>query len=302
MVDGRDDGHKGRTSTKYAAKKAATERIALARAAEQKAARRRNVMVAGGSTLAVVVVIGLIVGIGLATKKSTGSGNPVNAASSTVTAGLASAAALTSQTPDLTLVKGPPARLTGAPLTSGGKPEILYVGAEYCPYCAVTRWPLTVALSRFGTFSNLKTTLSSATDAAGPNTPTLSYYGATYSSPYFDLVTREQEDGVGKPLETLSGAEASLFANYGKNSYPFVDFGGTWMQHVASGDPLVLAGLTPDQVAKDIADPTTKPGAMTMAGSDTFTAIICGVDGGKPANVCTSIGVVAATAALSAIK
>jgi hypothetical protein len=80
MVDGRDDGHKGRTSTKYAAKKAATQRIALARAAEQKAARRRNVMVAGGSTLAVVVVISLIVGIGLATKKSTGSGNPVNAA------------------------------------------------------------------------------------------------------------------------------------------------------------------------------------------------------------------------------
>jgi hypothetical protein len=302
MVDGRDDGHKGRTSTKYAAKKAATERIALARAAEQKAARRRNIMVAGGSTLAVVIVIGLIVGIGLATKKSTGAGNPVNAASSTVTAGLASAAALTSQTPDLSTVKGPPARLTGAPLTSGGKPEVLYVGAEYCPYCAVTRWPLTVALSRFGTFSNLKTTLSSATDNAGPNTPTLSYHGATYSSPYIDLVTREQEDGVGKPLEQLSATESSLFANYGKNSYPFVDFGGTWMQHIASGDPAVLAGLTPDDVAKDIADPTTKPGAMTLAGADTFSAIICSIDGGKPANVCTSIGVVAATTALSAIK
>jgi len=302
MVDGRDDGHKGRTSTKYAAKKAATERIALARAAEQKAARRRNIMVAGGSTLAVIVVIGLIVGIGLSTKKATGAGNPVNAASSTITSGLASAAALTSQSPDLTLVKGPPSRLTGAPLTSGGKPEILYVGAEYCPYCAVTRWPLTVALSRFGTFTNLKTTLSSATDAAGPNTPTLSFHGASYSSPYFDLVTREQEDGVGKPLETLTGAETSLFENYGKGSYPFVDFGGTWMQSGASGDQTELAGLTPEDVAKEIADPTTKPGAMTLAGADTFSAIICSIDGGKPANVCTSVGVVAATAALSSIK
>jgi len=301
MVDGRDDGHKGRTSTKYAAKKAATERIALARAAEQKASRRRNVMVAGGSTLAVVIVIGLIVGIGLATKKSAGPGNPVVAASSTVTTGLANAAALTSQTPDLTTVKGAPSRLTGAPLTSGGKPEILYVGAEYCPFCAVTRWPLTIALSRFGTFSNLQTTKSSSTDE-DPNTPTLSYHGASYSSPYFDLVTREQEDGAQKPLETLSAAENSLFENYGKGSYPFVDFGGTWMQSGASGDPLVLAGLTPDQVATNIADPTTKPGAMAMAGADTFTAIICSVDGGKPANVCTSVGVVAATTALSANK
>lgn len=302
MVDGRDDGHKGRTSTKYAAKKAATERIALARAAEVKAARRRNIMVAGGSILAVVVVVLLIIFVVPKHNGSTGIANPVNAASSTVTTGLANAAALTSQTPDLTAVKGPPVRLTGAPLASGGKPEVLYVGAEYCPYCAVTRWPLTVALSRFGTFSNLKTTLSSATDAAGPNTPTLSYHGATYTSPYIDLVTREQEDGVGKPLETLSGAETSLFENYGKGAYPFVDFGGTWMQSGASGDQTELAGLTPDQVATDIADPTTKPGAMTLAGADTFTAIICGIDGGKPANVCTSIGVVAATAALSAIK
>ena len=41
---------------------------------------------------------------------------------------------------------------TGQPaLTSGGKPEILYVGAEYCPYCAAERWAMVVALSRFGT-------------------------------------------------------------------------------------------------------------------------------------------------------
>jgi hypothetical protein len=100
----------------------------------------------------------------------------------------------------------------------------------------------------------------------------------------------------------LTGAETSLFENYGKGAYPFVDFGGTWMQSGASGDQTELAGLTPDDVAKDIADPTTKPGAMTLAGADTFSAIICGVDGGKPANVCTSVGVVAATAALSSIK
>ena len=41
-----------------------------------------------------------------------------------------------------------------------GKPLITYVGAEYCPYCAAERWALAVALSRFGTFSNLSATHS----------------------------------------------------------------------------------------------------------------------------------------------
>ena len=41
------------------------------------------------------------------------------------------------------------------PVVSDGAPEVLYIGAEYCPFCAVERWPLVVALSRFGTFAGL---------------------------------------------------------------------------------------------------------------------------------------------------
>src|SRR5262245_25312691 len=52
-----------------------------------------------------------------------------------------------------------------------GKPEVFYMGAEYCPFCAAQRWPTIIALSRFGTFSNLRTTTSSATDVY-PSTPT----------------------------------------------------------------------------------------------------------------------------------
>ena len=51
-----------------------------------------------------------------------------------------------------------------APTRAAGKPEILYIGAEYCPYCATERWPLAVALSRFGTFTGLRGIHSSATD------------------------------------------------------------------------------------------------------------------------------------------
>ena len=36
-------------------------------------------------------------------------------------------------------------------LTAGnGKPEVLFIGAEYCPYCAAERWSVVEALSRLG--------------------------------------------------------------------------------------------------------------------------------------------------------
>ena len=54
-------------------------------------------------------------------------------------------------------VTAPPEIKGGTPLTSGGKPEVLYMGAEYCPFCAAERWAMVVALSRFGTFSGLST-------------------------------------------------------------------------------------------------------------------------------------------------
>ncbi len=44
------------------------------------------------------------------------------------------------------------------------KPQVAYIGAEYCPFCASERWPMVIALSRLGTFSGLGLTTSSATD------------------------------------------------------------------------------------------------------------------------------------------
>ena len=307
VADGRDSSRQGgeRTSTKLAAKRAASERIAAARMAEAKAVRRRNVMGAGAAVLVVLLLIGGIVFYGLTHKKKAvvGAGNPVVPASSTVTDGLKKAAAITAGVTSLSDVSGPPSRLTGAPLTgAGGKPEVLYIGAEYCPYCAITRWPLTVALSRFGTFSDLKTTKSAANDPAGPNTPTLSYHGSTYKSDYVDFVPVEAEDGLQHPLETPTPAQATLWQTLGGSGFPFIDFGGKWKQEGTLSSPAVLSGMSPEDVATQIGDATTKAGSTVQQGADVYTAIICGLDGGKPANVCTTAGAVAATAALSAIK
>jgi hypothetical protein len=68
----------------------------------------------------------------------------------------------------------PPTPITES--ASTGAPTVLFIGAEFCPYCAAERWSLINALGRFGTFSGLKTTYSSSTDVF-PDTPTFSFHG-----------------------------------------------------------------------------------------------------------------------------
>ena len=50
--------------------------------------------------------------------------------------------------------------LENRPTDSHGKPLIAYMGSNFCPYCAATRWPLAVALTRFGSFKGLHITAS----------------------------------------------------------------------------------------------------------------------------------------------
>src|SRR6202042_144933 len=121
----------------------------------------------------------------------------------------------------------PITRLSGPHLTSAGKPEILYVGAEYCPYCAAERWAMTVALSRFGTFSNLHFIHSSSTDVYA-NTPTLTFYKSGYTSKYLTFVPVEWYSGIPdsksptgyKVLQTPTAAQQALFSKY--NAAPYV--------------------------------------------------------------------------------
>ena len=81
----------------------------------------------------------------------------------------------------------------GSPLTLNGKPEILYIGADYCPYCAVERWALAVALSKFGTLSGMEYMISRATDG---NISTLTFSNVNYTSNYkshFSLLKSKTE-------------------------------------------------------------------------------------------------------------
>jgi len=58
-----------------------------------------------------------------------------------------------------------PTKITPSVSTVATNGVVSYVGGEYCPYCAIQRWALLVALSKFGSFTNLDgQVISSSTD------------------------------------------------------------------------------------------------------------------------------------------
>lgn len=184
--------------------------------------------------------------------------------------------------------------MSGPPLTSGGKPEVLYIGAEYCPFCAAERWAMIVALSRFGTFSGLSTTHSSSTDT-DPNTPTFTFYGSTYTSKYLNFTAVEEQKnyqagGSYAPLQTPTAAEQSLLTRYDTGqSIPFLDVGNSYVQvgDLPGFDPSILAGLTWSQIGADLSNPSSPVAQAADGAANYLTAAICKLTGNQPASACT---------------
>lgn len=190
-----------------------------------------------------------------------------------------------------------PARISGRPLTKDGKPLVVYVGAEFCPYCAAERWAIVSALSRFGTFHDLGVTHSSSIDV-DPNTPTFSFHGSHYTSSYLslDAVETYTNTPVGDsyaPLDTPTALEASLDARYGSGTIPFVDLGNHYVINGASYNPAVLQGLTMGQIAAALRDPSSPVCKAILGTANAVTAGLCKATGGRPGNVCSSPAVTA---------
>jgi hypothetical protein len=186
------------------------QQMAARRAAARRAQVRNRMLLAGGAIIAVVAVALALVLVKVNSKPAASppADGPAGAALASVVKDLTSVPASVLDTVGAgslsgvgvgrvsTSGSGYLAPVTGAPLTSGGKPEVLYLGADLCPSCAAVRWPLIVALSRFGTFSGLRTTRSAIANGAGqhepyPATPTWTFYGSRYASRYLTFTAVE---------------------------------------------------------------------------------------------------------------
>jgi hypothetical protein len=290
------------------------EKIAAQRAAQRRAEQRRRILIASGAILAVLAVVLAFVLVKANTKNTptaSAPGAPTGAA-------LAGVVSKTTSVPASVLEKvgdgggavtGKIQAINGAaaPLTANGKPEMLYMGAEYCPYCAAERWAMIVALSRFGTFSGLAPIRSAAASGAGvaepsPNTATWTFANAKYTSKYLTFTPVEMNTNVPDKstsgyttLQTPTSAQQALLTKYDAPPYvsqagsiPFIDFGNRYLSIGASYDAGVLSGLNWSQIAAQLSNPGSKVAKAVNGTANYITAAICKMTGNQPASACTA--------------
>ena len=199
-----------------------------------------------------------------------------------------------------------PKTASGQPaLSSGGKPEALYIGAEFCPYCGAERWALVMAFSRFGTFSGLQETTSSPYDSP-PAVATFTFAKAHYTSNLVDFTMVENESndttglGTRHVLQPLTSAQQHLWTKYSaqfglqSTGFPFVDFGNKVFVLGPTYNPQVLLGLDQGQIAQKLSNPADPVTQAVVGAANYMTAAICDLTGNQPASVCSASGTTAA--------
>jgi len=289
------------------------EKIAAQRAAARRGEQRRRILIASGSVVVVLAIVVAFIVIKLNSSPATDNSpnGPTGAALASVVTNVTSVPASTLDTVGdgngAFTGKIQTIKPAGAPLTANGKPEMLYMGAEYCPYCAAERWAMIVALSRFGTFSGLQTIHSAAANGAGdaepyPNTPTWTFAHSTYTSKYLTFTPVELQtnipdtaSGTYTNLQTPTNAQQALLTKYDIAPYtsqdgaiPFIDFGNKYVSIGASYNPQVLAGLSWSTVAADLSNPNSTVAKAVDGTANYITAAICQLTGNQPASACTA--------------
>ncbi|MDT5035599.1 MAG: hypothetical protein QOE03_784 [Micromonosporaceae bacterium] len=259
-------------------------------------------VIAGAAVAVVLVAIGTLIVVRVAGHHTA---TPPAAVSSKapdqVTTALTDVPATVLDTVGTGTVATLPKVVTGeAVRTDNGKPLILYVGAEYCPFCAAQRWAAVVALSRFGTFTGLGVTHSATADVY-PNTATVTFHGATYTSDYLtfqgvETATNQPAGNSYGQLDAPTAAQRDLLTKFDAPPYvsadaagsiPFVDFANQAVISGASYSPQLLAGKTAAQIAAVLSDPTS-PITKAIAGTaNAFTTVLCHLTKEQPPTVCT---------------
>jgi hypothetical protein len=174
-----------------------------------------------------------------------------------------------------------------APFRQGPKPVLLFIGAQYCPFCGAERWAIVKALGRFGTWSNLAQSNSSSGQSGFDSIPTFDLLSARYRSAYVAFDHKDVADNAGTNLQSLSSQEQTLFSKYDPSgSIPLVYVDGYAM--TGSGfSPAELQGKS----FSDVQHRLEQSGSVTYvndinAEANLLTGFLCKAGGNRPASVC----------------
>lgn len=192
---------------------------------------------------------------------------------------------------------------------AGARPVVFFYGAEFAPYAAAERWPVIVALSRFGTFGSLGL-MESSSSVAFSDTPTFTFWQANYSSVWVDLQMVEHYSsldplGIGyMPLQSPTPRQAASVAVYDTSTmtFPLLDVANHYVLVGSSYSPSVLEGQSQSQIASDLAIPASPVTQAILASANEITAAVCTVTGQRPAAVCSARGVALADAKMGIHK
>lgn len=207
-----------------------------------------------------------------------------------------------SRIPEAAWDNAPPDRVARLRLVQGvppaqTPPAVLYIGAEYCPYCAALRWSLVAALDRFGAFTGLALSTSSASDVF-PDTPTLTMLDARYQSAHLTLQTVELQSNVPDAsgrypvLQRPTPDQNALFRRYDPSgSIPFLLIGGRYVLTESPFSPGLLQGMDGPAVAAALQLGVTPAARAILGAANEIAAAVCAVDGAAPADVCDGRGV-----------
>ena len=183
----------------------------------------------------------------------------------------------------------------GTQFISNGKPVVVYVGAEYCPFCAVERWALIMALERFGNFTNLHYT-TSANDEG--DYATFTFVGSSYTSNYIAFRGYEAEDRSQKPLQTVPANYSSVWSNQG-NGFPFLDFENTYLIKASVLPfPDIIGGKNWTAILNDIST-SDSVGLQIREAANLITGVICKITQGAPAAVCSASPIPTSTSSIA---
>jgi hypothetical protein len=194
-------------------------------------------------------------------------------------------------------------------LVVNGKPSVVYLGAISCIFCGENRWAMALALSRFGSFSQLFKGYSAIGDGdvptiywrpAGYNATSAVDFGDFYDSTTINFLSIEYASQItlGFQMQPLSSIlhQAQLANNQpyvqaiaiiiNANNYqgtPYTIWGGYAATHAnavifgnsSSASAANLAALTHGQVLNELDHPHDQFGWSEYAAADAYIALLC---------------------------